>query len=69
MTVEELEEYFKVLQLPEGPIKINKFSTIVDPKAFVEAELYILQQNPGHKTVDSCRLRLIEFKEWLERNQ
>ncbi|WP_374759702.1 DUF6965 family protein [Dyadobacter chenwenxiniae] len=70
MSVEELEEYFKDRQLPEGPVKLNKFSTIVDPQAFVEAELYILSCYPsGNKLVDSCRLRLEEFKHWLEVNQ
>ncbi|WP_026629484.1 DUF6965 family protein [Dyadobacter alkalitolerans] len=67
MSVEELEGYFKDRQLPAGPVKINKFSTIIDPKAFVESELYILScYPPGTKLVDSCRLRLLEFKEWLD---
>ncbi|MCF0043659.1 DUF6965 family protein [Dyadobacter fanqingshengii] len=65
-SIEELEAYFKDFETPTGPVKANKFSTIVDPKAFVEADLYILNNNPCHKSVNSCRLRLIEFKEWLE---
>lgn len=68
MNVEELEEYFKDRKLPEGPVKINNFSTILDARAFVQAELYILNHNLGQKVVDSCRLRLIEFKNWLEAN-
>ncbi|WP_374759042.1 DUF6965 family protein [Dyadobacter chenwenxiniae] len=70
MSVEELEEYLKDRQLPDSPVKINKVSTIVDPKAFVEAELYILSCYPtGNKLLDSCRLRLTGFKNLLETNQ
>ncbi|WP_026630068.1 DUF6965 family protein [Dyadobacter alkalitolerans] len=68
MSVEELEEYFRDRPLPKGPVKMNNYSTITDPKAFIEAELYILNQNQGRKIVDSCRLRLIEFRNWLEAN-
>jgi hypothetical protein len=68
MTVEELEGFYKDRELPRGPVKINKYATIIDPATFVEAEFYILHQNTDSKSHDSCRLRLIEFKHWLETN-
>jgi hypothetical protein len=66
MTTEQLAEYFDGKNLPEGPIKLNRYCTILDPVLFVEAQFLILHSNPWHKPNDSCLLRLIEFKEWLD---
>jgi hypothetical protein len=68
MTTQELKTYFATKPLPQHPIKINSFSTITDPQAFLETQLYALEANPNHKPNDSCRLRLIELREWLERD-
>lgn len=66
MTVEELANYYEGKVLPTEPVKLNSYSTIADPAAFVQSEFEILHHNPGHKAYDSCRLRLIEFMTWME---
>ncbi|WP_031530505.1 DUF6965 family protein [Dyadobacter crusticola] len=69
MTTKELVDYFAEKNLPEGPIKFNKYTTVEDPAKFVASELNILKISPDYKGSDSCQLRLIEFKEWLENGQ
>jgi hypothetical protein len=66
MTAAELETYYEGKTLPAGPIKLNRYSTIVDPSLFVEAQFSMLRANPAHRENDSCLLRLIEFREWLD---
>ncbi|MCE6989847.1 DUF6965 family protein [Dyadobacter sp. CY323] len=65
MTVEELKEWYEGRELPTGPIMINSFSTIGDARTFVDREFEILDANPNSKPHDSCRLRLMELKDWL----
>jgi hypothetical protein len=66
MTTKELIDYFAEKELPVGPIKFNKYTTVENPAKFVASELNILTVRPDYKGADSFRLRLIEFKEWLE---
>ncbi|QRQ99733.1 DUF6965 family protein [Dyadobacter sandarakinus] len=69
MTLQELEAWFDGRQLPEGPIQVNNYTNIPDPARFVELEFGVLNMNKGNNLYDSCRLRLIEFKEWMERQE
>jgi hypothetical protein len=66
MTAAELDSYYEGKTLPTGPIQLNHYGTILDPSIFVESQFTMFRANPGHRENDSCLLRLIEFKEWLD---
>jgi hypothetical protein len=69
MTAAELGAYYEGKTLPVGQIKFSRYSTIVDPALFVEAQFSMLRANPAHRENDSCILRLGEFKEWLQKGE
>ncbi|WP_409013365.1 DUF6965 family protein [Dyadobacter sp. CY343] len=45
---------------------MNKYTTVESLAKFIASELNMLKVSPDYKGSDSCRLRLIELKEWLE---
>ncbi len=69
MTILELEEYFKSIQLPSGPIQLNPSATIADVRHFLNSHFGPLKTD-GETTVNlPLKHRLIELKELLENLQ
>jgi hypothetical protein len=52
MTAAELGAYYEGKTLPVGQIKFSRYSTIVDPALFVEAQFSMLRANPAHREND-----------------
>ncbi|WP_435575338.1 DUF6965 family protein [Chitinophaga defluvii] len=66
MTYEELCEYFNNIELPEGPIFLNKATKITDVPKFVQSHLISIDNNPNSPTAKGDYDRLIELKRILE---
>ncbi|MCF0055014.1 DUF6965 family protein [Dyadobacter sp. CY356] len=68
MSIQELEDYFATVKLPEKPVKINGFATIEESDVFVAAQMAIITREPQTYQKTSAYLRIMEFKQWLENN-
>ncbi|WP_159471625.1 DUF6965 family protein [Dyadobacter sp. 3J3] len=66
MSIQELENYFATVKLPENPVKINGYATIEESDVFVAAQLAIITREAETYQKTSAYLRLLEFKQWLE---
>lgn len=66
MTYDELCDYFKNTELPEGPIFLNAATKIGDVKRFVHSHLTSIYHNPESPTAKVDYDRLIELKHILE---
>lgn len=66
MTYEELYEYFTNVDLPEGPIFLNKATKIGDVRKFVQSHLTSINHNPNSPTAKADYDRLIELKSIIE---
>jgi len=66
--IEELEKFFKVIDLPAEPIKINNYCTIIDVSLFIESHFSIVKAQNGNKTYEPYLDRLFELKSLLSRN-
>lgn len=65
--IEELEEYFSSLTIPEEPIIINKAMTIINPLSFIKDHLAIIKLNNGKPIFRAHYDRLVILKEILSR--
>ena len=66
MKLSELEEYFKDNPPPDSPIKINGFTTINDPKYFINACIQTLKSNPGNKLYMAYYIHLLDLYNYLQ---
>lgn len=66
MSIQELEDYFATVTLPDKPVKINGFATIEESEVFVAAQMAIIIREPETYQKTSAYLRIMEFKQWLE---
>lgn len=66
MSIQELEDYFATVKLPENPVKINGYATIEESDVFVAAQMAIILREPETYLKTSAYLRIMEFKQWLE---
>ena len=66
--VEELESFFKDIKLPDVPIKLNIFTTILNPALFVDSHLDIVRAQNGKPTYKPYLDRLIKFKDLINNN-
>lgn len=64
--IEELETYFKSIEIPGEAIKLNKGTTIVDGSKFISAHLVIIKANNGKKRFTPYLNRLQELKNTLK---
>lgn len=61
----ELENYFAGVVLPTEPLRVNKWTTILSCKGFIEGHLSTVKAHNGNKTFYPYLKRLWEFKEVL----
>jgi len=66
MTYDELNHYFKNVELPSVPIYLNKATKISDVRKFVHSHLTSIHHNPNSPTAKADYDRLIELKRILE---
>lgn len=72
--IAELENYFTNIELPTGPVKLNKYSTITDCSLFVESHFATVKGNNlsagqagGNRTFLPYLNRLQELKNKLSK--
>ena len=65
----KIKEKGKRISIGVVKVTVNHYTTIDNPATAVQLEFGVLRANPGNMAYDSCRLRLIEFKEWMERQE
>jgi hypothetical protein len=63
--VEELIVWFKSVELPTEPIKIDQCTTIINIKLFLNSHFGTVQQNIGKAIAEPCWNRLLKLKEVL----
>lgn len=63
---EELKAFFNLTMLPPGPIKINAWTNIIDPKKFIETNLARLESYRGKpRILNPVVNQLKEFQQFL----
>ena len=63
--VDELENYFKKIQLPKEPIQLDSSGTITDVKKYVEVNLRAAKLHNGERTYRPYFERLLKLKQYL----
>ena len=63
--IADLEVFFSEIDLPEFPVKLNRFTTILDPASFLQIHLSTVKANKYHERFQPYLDRLILFKERL----
>ena len=66
--IAELENYFKGIELPTQPVKLNRCSTITDCSLFIESHFATVKGNNGNRTFLPYLNRLQELKQVLTIN-
>jgi hypothetical protein len=61
--IEDIEGAFHGITLPDGPIKLNEATQIIDVKAFIEAQLSIIKNAPESKMSLPAYDRLVALKQ------
>ncbi len=64
--IEELENYFRSIELPTQPVKINRCSTIEDCSLFIESHFATVKRNNGNSTFLPYLKRLQELKHYTK---
>jgi hypothetical protein len=67
--IEELEEYFSSLTIPEEPIFISKAITITNPILFIKTHLAVIKLNNGMPIFRAHYDRLVVLKEIITRKE
>jgi hypothetical protein len=63
--VEELEEFFMSIKIPNDPIKLNNCATITNIPVFISSHLNVVKSNNGIKAYKIYFERLLKVKELL----
>lgn len=66
--IAELENYFKSIELPTQPIKLNRCITIRDCSIFIQSHFSTVKANNGNVIFSSYLKRLIELKNYLSKH-
>jgi len=61
----DLENFFKITQLPTDPIQLSQCEKITNAALFVRSHLDIVRAQAGNPQYKVCLERLIEFKKIL----
>lgn len=67
--MEEIEEWFRENPIPDGPMRLNSFTVVVDPKAMVAGHLPIVRANIGKERFLPYLERLIQLREAMENSR
>lgn len=62
-----LEEIRGMINENTPPIKLNACETVIDPKRFVDSFEFTLKQNSGNKKFMHFYLRLLKYRDELEK--
>ena len=63
--IQELEEYFKSITIPESAIKLDSCTTISDCNKFINSHLATIKRNNGNMTYLPYLERLIKLRTLL----
>ncbi|MBP7679066.1 MAG: hypothetical protein KA096_01420 [Bacteroidales bacterium] len=66
--ITELESGLKQISLPENPIKLNPYSTIINASQFIQSHLDFIKANNGNLTYLPYLKRLQEIKQLLSKS-
>ena len=66
---EEIEQWFASNGIPDGPVSLNKFTVVVDPRAMVAGHMPIVRANPGKELFRPYLERLIQLREAIENSR
>ena len=66
---EEIEEWFASNAIPDGPVRLNPFTVVVDPRAMVAGHMPIVRANPGKELFRPYLERLIQLREAIENSR
>jgi len=61
LSIHDLVRFFKMNDLPKKPIKLDKCSTVIDGKKFVDVSIATLLANPKKRTFMPYYLRLMRY--------
>lgn len=64
MTAEELEEYFKGIELPKT-VKLSEAEVIIDVPKFIQSHLLHIREYNNNPTFSSYQSRLLKLKKIL----
>jgi chromatin segregation and condensation protein Rec8/ScpA/Scc1 (kleisin family) len=67
--ITELETYFAAIELPQQPVKPNRYSTITSVSLFIETHFATVKANNGKRTFLPFLNRLQELKNYLTLNR
>jgi hypothetical protein len=65
--LDDLIRFFNNREIPANPIKLNDWSTIIDPGKFVQSNVDIIQANNGNPTYRPYFNRLQQLQEIIKR--
>ncbi|TCC88669.1 hypothetical protein EZ428_18705 [Pedobacter frigiditerrae] len=68
MTIPELEQWFKSVELPAAPLYLNPATKINDVSQFLESHFSPLRNNPITNINEPLLDRLLAFKLLIESN-
>lgn len=68
-TLTELEEYFKTKELDGLQLELNKWTLILDCKKYVDSHVDVLKIHTGNSFYMRFYKRLVELKEYLEKEK
>ena len=63
--IEELENYFKTVTIPDYPVKLNPCGTIINISSFIESHIRTLKFYNGNKTFLPYLNRLLQLKQLI----
>jgi hypothetical protein len=66
--IEDIEGAFHGIDLPNGPIELNEATTIIDVKAFIQAQLSIIKNAPESRMSIPAYDRLLALKEIISKS-
>lgn len=69
---DKMAAWFESAPLPEGPIKVNVYSTITNIKDYVRANIGVIKHyrdNPTAAPFLPAYMRLFELKKYIENEQ
>jgi hypothetical protein len=64
--LDELEEFFKGVDLSKNPIYLDDCTKIVDISKFLESHFHVLRSNSGNKKMLPFYDRLVKMKNLIE---
>ncbi len=68
MTIQELEQWFQQVPLPQAPLLLNPATKINNVHQFLDSHFYPLKLDPTNKINEPLLDRLLAFKLLIESN-